>query len=85
MSNECPHCGAGPGEMCARLGFCRLASDGSSPHTREPVQYCEACDCDDDSVSDRTGPDGIGTLYLCDNCADAAAERQAERAAEGAP
>lgn len=29
--SECPHCGAGPGELCARLGWCKLTRDGSSP------------------------------------------------------
>jgi hypothetical protein len=83
--NECRHCGAGPGEMCARLGFCKITSDGTSPHTREPVRLCEMCECDGESVEDRTGPDGIGTLYLCDECAESEAQAQAERAAECAP
>lgn len=79
--SECPHCGAGPGEMCARLGFCKLTRDGSSPHTRDASPACECCGYERESVEDRTGPDGIGTLYLCDDCAEDMAQDDAERSA----
>ncbi len=68
--NDCPHCGAGPGEMCARLGFCRITADGSSPHTGEPGPLtCECCGWEGHDVEEIHGQP------LCDDCASDKAKR----------